>query len=337
MTLPPSDDADAADMAIRSPAAQDQLFGHHAAEQALVRALTGGRMHHAWLITGPRGIGKATLAFRCARYMLASGVADTVQTLATNPADPAVQRVIAGSHGDLLLIERGFDDKRQRERQELPVDQVRRIAPFMQSTSSEGGWRVVIVDDADTMNRAAQNALLKILEEPPARAVLFMLSDHPDRLLPTIRSRCRRLALAPLDPVTLHQAVDSLAGHPVDGGLLAEIGELAQGAPGQVLDLIELGVAEFWLSLQDCLEARRPREREKLAKQLAGDPRKWQLFGNLLRLWLRRRADGIAVGQLDPLFALWDKAGQQLQQADHRNLDHALVAQMLLERFSRAA
>src|SRR5271169_1750093 len=180
------------------PRANPLLLGHEAAEATLLEAMRSGRMHHAWLITGPDGVGKATLAFRFARRLLA-GMPDG-DTLALDPAHPVFRRVAAGSHADLLTVERAYDDKRKRMRTQIAVDDVRRISSFMSLTPAEGGWRVVVVDGAEELNQASANALLKILEEPPRRAILLLVCGAPGRLLPTIRSRCRRLRLDPLGP-----------------------------------------------------------------------------------------------------------------------------------------
>ncbi|MSP03508.1 MAG: DNA polymerase III subunit delta' [Acetobacteraceae bacterium] len=187
------------------PRANPILLGHETAERALLDAIRQGRMHHALLITGPEGIGKATLAYRFGRRLLAGEQLRTDprgDSLALDPAHPVFRRVMAGGHADMLTVERAFDEKSKRYKRDIAVDDVRRINGFMALTPAEGGWRVAIVDGAEDLNQASANALLKILEEPPARAVLILVCSAPGRLLPTIRSRCRRLRLPPLpDPV----------------------------------------------------------------------------------------------------------------------------------------
>ncbi len=215
-------------------------MGHEAAEAMLFAETKAHRLHHAWLIAGPQGIGKATLAFRFARWLLA-GCPGT--GLAVADTDPVSRRVAAGTHADLLAIGRSFDEKRQRHRTEIVADDVRPIGDFLRRTAAEGGWRVVILDDADLMNRHAANALLKILEEPPPRAVLVLVSSSPGRLLATLRSRCRMLRLAPLDLPQMMLVLERLLPEEdeADRGVLAE---LAHGAPGRAIALAaEDGVA----------------------------------------------------------------------------------------------
>src|SRR5262245_4553568 len=159
-------------------------------------------MPHAWLIGGPRGIGKATLAYRMARFVFAhpdpaSVAVRNAQTLALPPDHPALRRVAAQGHSDLLALERVADEKGKIPAS-IPVDLVRKTIGFFGSTAGEGGWRVCIVDSADELNPSGANAILKTLEEPPAKSLLLVVSHAPGRLLPTIRSRCRRLALRPL-------------------------------------------------------------------------------------------------------------------------------------------
>lgn len=184
-------------MSAPEPRANPLLLGHDAAERTLLDAIHLGRMHHAWLITGPEGIGKATLAFRFARRLLA-GTGQGTDTLALDPDHPVFRRVAAAGHADLLTIERAWDDKTKRRKRDIAIDDVRKINNFMALTPAEGGWRVAVVDGAEDLNQNSGNALLKILEEPPARAILLLVCSAPGRLPATIRSRCRRLRLSAL-------------------------------------------------------------------------------------------------------------------------------------------
>lgn len=182
------------------PRRRTSLIGHADAERRLLRAYQSGRLHHAWLMAGARGIGKATLAYRFASHALsAPGDRDVFGiSLAVADESSAARQIRAMSHPGLLVIRRPWDHPRKRHKSEIPVDEVRRLRGFLTHTADAGSWRVVIVDSADELNASAANALLKSLEEPPARTVFLLVSSQPGRLLATIRSRCRTLRLAPL-------------------------------------------------------------------------------------------------------------------------------------------
>ena len=205
-----------------------KLFGHEPAERALAEALASGRMHHAWLLAGPPGIGKATLAYRLARAALADPSERSATDLTVPEDSRAARQVRALSHPGLLVIRRPWDDKAKRFATTIPVDEVRRLRSFLGHSAAEATWRVVIVDDANELNVNAANALLKSLEEPPPRTVFLLVAPAPGRLLPTIRSRCRTLVLAPLEPAALRAAAtQALAAADVDapeGCRLAQAG-----------------------------------------------------------------------------------------------------------------
>jgi DNA polymerase-3 subunit delta' len=183
-----------------------RLIGQDAALAVAARSIRSGRPPQAWLISGPPGIGKATLAYRIARYLLLFGAtAKGPDDLAVPEKDRVSLQVAAGAHPGLLVLRRPYNEKTGKLRTELIVDEVRRLGGFFGMTSGAGGWRVAIIDSADEMNPHAANALLKMLEEPPANAMLLLLSNAPGRLLPTIRSRCQRLQLRPLNDKELEQ------------------------------------------------------------------------------------------------------------------------------------
>lgn len=175
------------------------LVGHRAALATAARAIRTGRPPQGWLFSGPPGVGKATFAFRIARYLLAHGATDRgPEDLSVAENDPTAVQIAAGGHPGLLVLQRGVNPNTGKPMTVLGVDEVRKLHGFFGMTSGAGGWRVAIVDTADDMNDAAANALLKALEEPPPRAMLMLLSNAPGQLLPTIRSRCQRLDLRPL-------------------------------------------------------------------------------------------------------------------------------------------
>jgi DNA polymerase III subunit delta' len=184
------------------------LLGQDLALARAARALRSGRPPSAWLITGAPGIGKATLAYRIARYLLAHGTTDAgPEDLHVPPDHQVARQVAAQSHPGLLVLKRAINPRTGKLMTVLSVDEIRRLADFFGMTSGAGGWRVAIVDTADDMNDNAANALLKMLEEPPGNAMLLLLSNTPGRLLPTIRSRCQRLDLRPLDDGLLAKAL----------------------------------------------------------------------------------------------------------------------------------
>ena len=225
------------------PRETPQVFGQTASEAAFLEAFATDRMHHAWLLTGPKGIGKATLAWRMARFLLATpdvaeddmfGAPALLETLDISPEHPVARRLMAGSDPGLVSVTRSVNDNTGRMRNDIVVDDIRRLNGFFQMSAAEGGRRVVIVDSADEMNVNAANALLKMLEEPPERAILLLISHQPMRLLPTIRSRCRTLRLSPLGPEDMASALAQAGVEPANAdGLTA----LAGGSVGEAIRL----------------------------------------------------------------------------------------------------
>ena len=228
-----------------APRLRYDLFGHEAAEAEFADALGGGRLHHAWLITGPRGVGKASLAWRAARRILGAAPAGEFGPLGASPTDPICQLLEASACPDLLLLRRPWDEKRKRWRGEITVDEARKAPHFFEkSASANGGWRVCLVDSVDEMNRNAANALLKTLEEPPQKAVMLLIAHSPGRLPATIRSRCRTLVLRPPEiEATASWLVEQGAASDVPGAMAAS--RLAGGAPGRALALCASGGVEL--------------------------------------------------------------------------------------------
>jgi DNA polymerase III subunit delta' len=191
------------------PRERGVLFGHEEAERAFLTAFAAGRLHHAWLIGGPEGVGKATLAYRVARCLLAFGVRPA-QTLALNPEHRIARQVSALSHPNLVVLRRPAATDAKAAATTIPVDAVRRAHALFGATAADGGYRVCVVDSADDLTVSSANALLKLIEEPPPRSIFLIVAHAPQRLLPTVRSRCRRLLLRPLADPDLAAAVRSL-------------------------------------------------------------------------------------------------------------------------------
>lgn len=208
------------------------FFGHEPEEQALVEGLTSGRMHHAWLLAGTKGLGKATLAYRFARAALGARKAGD-RPLDVDPEDVVARRITALSHPDLFVLRRGLND-RGKPRREITVDDARELGHFFSLAPSEGGMRVAIIDAVDDLNRNAANAILKTLEEPPARSVLLLICHAPGAILPTIRSRCRRLALRPQSDDVVRTAMGAAA----DDAIVT----LSKGRPGRAIAYAAQGV-----------------------------------------------------------------------------------------------
>ncbi len=225
------------------PRATERIFGHVTAEAAFAHALQSGRTHHGWLINGHEGIGKATIAYRMARFALslASERGHGARPLDVPPQSVAARQVLALSHPGLLVIRRPWDQKNKRHLTVISVDEVRRIKSFLAHSTGTDAWRVIIVDQADELNIAAANALLKSLEEPPPRTLFLLVTSQPGRLLTTIRSRCRRLDLEGLCEPDMReavaQAVAASGGAPIDDKSWPMLIEGAQGSVRRLLAL----------------------------------------------------------------------------------------------------
>ncbi|PWR25906.1 DNA polymerase III subunit delta' [Zavarzinia aquatilis] len=354
------------------PRANPDLIGHEEAERVLLDAVQGGKLHHAWLITGPRGIGKATLGYRFARFLFAHGLDAPVdmfggppQPLQQSPDDPLFRRIAAGSHPDLVTLEREENPRTKALRDEIVVDQVRDLAGFFAMTPAEGGFRVAIIDAIDEMNRNAANALLKLLEEPPPRSLLILIAHAPGRLLPTIRSRCRRLALRPLPEAEVGTIVNRLApGLPADE--VRGLCRLADGSPGRALALQAAGGLKHYRALGDLLAPLARRQgldikavnalADRFAGREGGDL--FRLTFELLGLWLVRMIRLAATGSIDEAMVgegaamralgaaarlerwseVWEKINALAARAEAVNLDRrqVLVAALgLIERCAR--
>lgn len=327
-----------------APAANPDLVGHDAAERALAAAFGAGRMPPAWLISGPAGIGKATLAYRFARWVLAGApeqgglFGDASPGLALDPGHRIFRQVASGGHPDLFVLMRRLDPEKGKMPTEIPVKQAREAIEFMRLTPGEGGWRVGIVDSLDELNRHGANALLKIVEEPPSRAVFLLVAHAVHLVPPTLRSRCRKLALAPLSETDVAALVGRYRPDlpEEDAGLLAR---LAEGSIGRALALAEaggLGLHRELEALLGGLPALAPGAADVLAERAAkgGDAAMATLRD--LMLWQIARAvrggagplAGLAAGRLDRWAALWENTRRLFDRAEAQSLDRK---QALLE------
>jgi DNA polymerase III subunit delta' len=229
------------------PRMTKDLFGHQGAEGLLAEQAGSGRMHHGWLIMGPEGVGKATLAYRLAKHLLAepSERDPFGQTLAVAPETRAARLVMGLAHPSLLVLRRVYQSSTKKFSASIPIEEVRRLRSFMAHTVEADTWRVVIVDQADDLNPNSANAILKSLEEPPPRTVFILLSSEPRKLLPTIRSRCRTLDLGALASDDLKKAVTgaflSSEANPPDPADWPRLEELAEGSVRRALTISASG------------------------------------------------------------------------------------------------
>lgn len=338
------------------------LIGHEIAERELAVAFASDKLPHAWMICGPRGIGKATLAYRFARYVLTASDVPAGAGLAVAPDHPVFHRVAAQSHADLSVVERSWDERSKRMREEIVVADVRRLSEFFSRKPAEGAWRVAVVDAADEMNRNAANALLKTLEEPPLRSLILLVTHAPGRLLPTIRSRCCKLVLKPLT----EEALVSLLGaqHPdFDDDHRRAVARLAEGSPGRALHLARQGglvflgeLIEQLASLPDLDVASVHRFADRLTRR--GNEAAFESVAWLLTWWLARAIRNAATGRagpdivvgegelaarlvrrsdLDRWVEVWEKIGALLAAVEGANLARKQVVLGVFAALERAA
>lgn len=315
---------------VSHPRGTPDLFGHDDAERALLDAYRSGRMPHAWLVGGPAGVGKATLAYRLARFVLAhpnpsaAGV-QSAQSLALDPEHPVFRRVAAQAHPDLLALERVPGDTGTM-RTFIVVEQVARTVSFFGSTAGEGGWRVCIVDSADELNPPSANKLLKVLEEPPLRSLFLLVSHAPGRLLPTIRSRCRRLMLSPLAQADVVRAVTA-TGMAQDDADIAKAAKAADGSVGRALALIggsTLALRDRVSGLLERLPQVDQRELHALGDSLAGtDQVPLATFMETVREWLTARlaAPPQEPRRLARVAEAWEKINRAAKDVELYNLE----------------
>jgi DNA polymerase III subunit delta' len=336
-----SSDADGLDGGI-SPRENTNLVGHHDAAAFLAQAYRSGRIHHAVLIEGPEGIGKATLAFHFAQHVLTHpDAAKAPEPLAVpDPASAVFRQVASGASHDLMHLTRPVDEKTGRVKSAITVDEVRRAGRFLQQTSGTGGWRIVIVDPADDLHRSAANAILKMLEEPPARAMFLVVSHAPGRLLPTIRSRCLTLRLTQLPP---DDVVAGLRRLPVGAGLdpakLERVALRSEGSLRRAIMMLNYGGLDLIDALEKILQAGKDasrREMHVLADTLAAKERE-EAYGFFCDYALARLGDMARQSGVQGMTAraarqaeAAERASRDLQTAQAYNLDRKQTMLSLL-------
>ena len=322
------------------PRMTNNLFGHAGAEAALLATYRSGRVPHAFLLVGAKGIGKATLAYRLARFVFAhpDPMAPEVQaatSLAVDPEHPVARRMVAQAQGDLLVLERTQNDKGVL-RQQIAVEDVRRTVSFFGATAGEGGWRIAIVDAVDELNRSGANALLKVLEEPPQRTLLLLVCHSAARVLPTLRSRCRVVALRPLATGDVAAALAGMAGlspsePQIEAAAAAAGGSVARALAFRSEDALAL--RQSALDQLDRLPALNANALHALGDALAGtDPQPLAAFVDTVNTWLAKRLDSSDLGRnhddlgrLARLAEAWERINQSARDAAEYNLERKPV------------
>jgi DNA polymerase III subunit delta' len=313
------------------PRATTALFGHGLAETALLAAYRSGRVPHAFLIAGPKGIGKATLAYRMARFVLANpdpaaGQVETATSLAVDSSNPVARRIAAQAQPDLLIIERTLNDKGVLHKQ-IAVDDIRRTVTFFGSTAGEGGWRIAIVDAVDELNKSCANALLKVLEEPPQRALLLLVSHSAARVPATLRSRCRILTLRPLAETEVAAALTVATGAAADEADIGAASVAAEGSVARAFDLLDEGALELRqqaLALLDRLPSLDAKALHAFGEAIAGtDPLPLATFVDTVNDWLSRRlhGGGAEIGRMARLAEASERINGAARDAETYNLE----------------
>lgn len=315
------------------PRDQFAFFGHREGEGAFLEGLRSGRLHHAWLIGGPQGIGKATLAYRVARTVLDPRKSNdtSIDSFRTSPDSNVSRQISALSHPNLSVLRRAPATDKKAASTTIPVDAVRKALNMFGSTAADGGYRVCIVDSAEDLTIASANALLKVIEEPPPRSLFLIVSHAPQRVLPTIRSRCRRLLLRPLDDEHIKAAIRSL-GEPwneVPEALLDQALPYGEGSVRRTLELLDADKVAFIEQVTRILDGL-PRTdtkqiltlAEALAKRDADDS--YELTLETIERWVSgrlREQAALGAARLAPLVEVCEKIGQTAREIDVFNLD----------------
>lgn len=309
-------------------------LGHAAAERTFLDAWNGGRMHHAWLLSGPKGLGKASFAMRAVRFLLAQGEARAGREIRQAKSidgfdDSAASHLIdAGAHPEFKRLERLENDKTGALARSITVDQVRAASALLTSTTSISRYRAIIVDSADDLEAGGANALLKSLEEPPADTVFFLVSHNSGRLLPTIRSRCRTLNFRAVDDDVMAswlRATMPDAG--ADG--IASLTALAAGAPGRALRFRDSDLASIWRDLEQLAEQGDPRlaitTRLSQSLSLKGANDSYEAFLELAPTLLARAARDAGGREAAMLVDRWQDASRIASSAIATSPDKALT------------
>jgi DNA polymerase III subunit delta' len=322
--------SDDSELEVKRPRETTALFGHAEAERTLLDAYKSGRIPHAFLIGGPPGIGKATLAYRLARFVLAhpdpkAAAMQKAASIAVTEDHPVARRIAAQAQADLLVLERVTNEQTDKLYTVIRVDDVRRTVPFFGSTAGEGGWRICIVDAIDDLQREGANALLKILEEPPERSLLLLISHAPGRELPTIRSRCRRLLLRPLATADVVRALAAATGREADDAELRNAAAASDGSVSRALSFLDEGAQALRQRVLDLfaqLPNPDPRALHALGDVLGGnEPQTLAAFMDLVNGWLSGRLERGQLPHMARAAEVWEKVNTAARDVETYNLE----------------
>ncbi len=332
---------------VPEPAENPSFCGHDAIVRQVVSAYQTGKLHHALLLGGPQGIGKATFAFHLARHLLQfPDPADAPSELiAVDPQSSLARQLATGAHPAVLYLTRPRGPKDGTFKTEITVGEIRRVNKFLAMTSHDGSNRVVIVDSADDLNRNAANALLKNLEEPPSRTFFLLIAHSPGRILKTILSRCLSIRFDPLHADKLLDVLDALPLEmPGDEVSRASLAEHARGSVRNAVLLTQFGGFEISKAADDVLDSQAfdPRKAHEVASAIGGRDQKIQfdIFNqhllDRLAATARQQADVGNTTGAGRFSALWQETSQNIVETEIYNLDRKQHIVGLLHRLNRA-
>lgn len=330
---------------VPEPSENSSLFGHADAKQMLAQALGAGKLPHALIFAGPQGIGKATLAFHLANFLLGRPAATAGDTIPKPDAQSSVFRQIAsGAHPSVLHLTRPPNDRSKGFKTVLTVDEVRKVGRFVSLTAHDGGWRMVIVDSADDLNRNAANALLKNLEEPPAKTLFVLITHAPGRLLPTIRSRAQMIKFGPLSEADLQSALQAVGDSDLGGPQLTALSAKAGGSVRNAILLSQYGGLEIAAAVDEVAASAtyNAEQAHRLADAVSGRDRAipFAMFNDRALDVLSQAASKAAVAGdragSDRLAAAWQEARLAVSETLEFNLDQKLHALTMIARLNAA-
>jgi DNA polymerase III subunit delta' len=335
-----------------APWENERLFGHEEAERRLLAAYRSRRLPHAFVLGGAEGIGKATLAWRFARFVMVhpdpgSHAVQTAQSLAVASDHPVARRMIARAHSDLIVLRREYNERTRKLFTEIRVEEVRKMLHRFQQASSAGGFRIAILDSAEHLNRASANALLKIVEEPPSRSIFLIIAQRPAMLLPTIRSRSSLLRLRPLASADVAAAVTALgppwADHPPDaieraaansGGSVRQALRLLEGAALTLLDqtqrLLRVLPEVDWKGVHALVDHLGDSDADSMDNVIA-------VVLDWLNEQIQKAATDAPVARLAPYAEVWEKVVSAARETEALNLDKRPLLLSLFQELAAAS